>query len=379
MKLLARDIDRFGAGSVKLVAEDAEDMWNVYNIVTQGDFLRAPTIRKVQRTSVTGSSEAEKMKITLGIQVQSTEFDPASCALRVTGQNVQESEWVKIGAFHTIELEPNRAFTLGKQWWDTISLERVEEACNPARGADAAALIMQEGLAHLCLLCPSMTITRARIEVNIPRKGKNALYNRDKALERFFDATMRAILNHIELEEIKAFIIASPGFLKDSFFKYFMNEAVRQGIKKVVEKRSIFVLAHSSSGHKQDLNEVLSSPSLSARLEQTKAVGETRALQSFFDMINMDPSRAVYGVSHVFHAHELQAIQVLLLMDTLFRSEDLDERKKYSQLVDDVKGSGGQHFVFSSLNVAGEQLKYMGGLAALLRFPIPDLDELELE
>ena len=36
------------------------------------------------------------------------------------------------------------------------------------------------GLAHICLLTSSMTITRSRIEVNIPRKRKGVIQQHEK-------------------------------------------------------------------------------------------------------------------------------------------------------------------------------------------------------
>lgn len=32
---------------------------------------------------------------------------------------------LKMGAYHTLDLEVNRKFTLGKQEWDSIALERI--------------------------------------------------------------------------------------------------------------------------------------------------------------------------------------------------------------------------------------------------------------
>ena len=39
-----------------------------------------------------------------------------------------------MGAYHTLDLEVNRKFTVCKQW-DSIDLERVESACDPAQVA----------------------------------------------------------------------------------------------------------------------------------------------------------------------------------------------------------------------------------------------------
>lgn len=43
---------------------------------------------------------------------------------------------VKSGAYHTLVLEPNRQFTLGKTLWDPVALDRVEEACDVSARAE---------------------------------------------------------------------------------------------------------------------------------------------------------------------------------------------------------------------------------------------------
>ena len=58
---------------------------------------------------------------------------PLASVHRVKGRNVQESEYVKMGGYHTLDLEPSRKFTLYKQEWDSISIERIENACDPTK------------------------------------------------------------------------------------------------------------------------------------------------------------------------------------------------------------------------------------------------------
>lgn len=87
-----------------------------------------------------------------------------------------------MGAYHTLDLELNRKFSLRKQEWDSVSLERVDIACDPTKSADVAAVIMQEGIAHLCLITSSMTIVRAKIDVTIPRKRKGYVQQHEKVI-----------------------------------------------------------------------------------------------------------------------------------------------------------------------------------------------------
>ena len=119
-----------------------------------------------------------------------------------------------MGAYHTIDLELNRPFTLTKDEWDIITLDRVNDACNIATKSDIAAIVLEQGLANVCLLTQNMTIVRQRIERNVPKKGRGTTTQHDKGLEKFFDDIYRSIQMHVNFEIVKVLIIASPGFVK---------------------------------------------------------------------------------------------------------------------------------------------------------------------
>lgn len=374
MKLINKVIDK-GAGSVTLVAEEAEDMWHAYNLITVGDTLRSTTIRKVTTESATGSTNASKVRTTLTIQVEGIDFDTQACVLRVKGRNVCENQYVKMGAYHTLDLEMNRPFTLSKQEWDSVALERIDMACDPTQNADLAAIVMQEGIAHVCLVTNSMTLVRAKIETTIPRKRKGLCDQHTKGLHRFYDQIVQAVLRHVNFEVVKCVLVASPGFVKDQFVQYMFAEAIKQDYKILIENKGKFVLVHSSSGFKHSLKEVLTDPTVLARLADTKASGEVKSLEDFYHMLQNDPDRAFYGIQHCEKAASLMAIETLLVSDELFRSQDLQQRKRYVNLVDSVRDNGGDVKIFSSLHVSGEQLGQLSGVAAILRFPVQDDEE----
>ncbi len=196
-------------------------------------------------------------------------------------------------------------------------------------------------------------------------------------MEKFFERIIQALLTHINFDIVKAVIVASPGFIKDQFFAY-MNEYVVKNIqtaKVLQDNKSKFILVHSASGFKHSLKEIFEDSNLAPRLTDTKALGEVKTLDSFYQMLKSEPSRAFYGYKHVEMASEADAIDVLLITDSLFRSKELSERKKYVNIVDRVRDNNGQVKIFSSLHVSGEQLLQLTGVAAILRFPMPDLED----
>jgi len=183
------------------------------------------------------------------------------------------------------------------------------------------------------------------------------------------------MLRHVNFEVVKCIILASPGFVKEQFFDYIMQEAMRQDIKAILENKQKFLLVHASSGHKHALKEVLADPQVSSKLLNTKAAGEVKALNDFYDMLKNDPDRAFYGVSHVELANERMAIQTLLVSDELFRSADIKTRQRYVKLVESAKELGADVKIFSSMHVSGEQLGQLSGIAAILRFPLPEIED----
>jgi protein pelota len=91
--------------------------------------------------------------------------DPASSApveptasLQITGRVVEENEHVKMGAFHTLDIEANRDIRIEKLEWDSISIERFEEASQPGRGAEVGAIVCGEGANYPLHLPPSHTL-----------------------------------------------------------------------------------------------------------------------------------------------------------------------------------------------------------------------------
>ncbi|XP_073825563.1 protein pelota [Musca autumnalis] len=374
MKLVSKNVDK-GQGTVVLIPEESEDMWHAYNLIAEGDSVRSTTIRKVQNETATGSSTSSRVRTTLTITVETIDFDTQGCVLRLKGRNIEENQYVKMGAYHTLDLELNRKFELRKPEWDSIALERIEMACDPTQSADVAAVVMQEGLAHVCLITPSMTLVRSKIEVNIPRKRKGNIQQHEKGLSKFYESVMQGILRHVNFDVVKCVLVASPGFVKDQFMEYMFQQAVKLDIKLLLDNKSKFMLVHSSSGFKHSLREVMQEPAVMSKISDTKAAGEVKALEQFYAMLQCEPSKAFYGKKHVTAAAEAQAVETLLISDNLFRCQDVNLRKEYVQLVESVREAGGDVKIFSSMHISGEQLSQLTGIAAILRFPMPELEE----
>ncbi|EIN10417.1 pelota [Punctularia strigosozonata HHB-11173 SS5] len=392
MKLISKHVEKNGEGYVKVRPEDDEDMWHLYNLIQEGDKVRAPAIRGVKNVSSTGSVESHRVRTMLTIQVKRTVFSPSSSAgdngpntdvttasLHISGPVVEENQHVKMGAYHTLDIEVHRDLSIMKDNWDSVALERVEESCVPGRGAEVGAIVCGEGTAAFCLLSQHMTVIRQRIEVPIPRKQSSSSAH-DKGLEKFYAAVYAGFIRHIPYSNpaLRAIVIASPGWVRDAVHDYIMKEATRTGNKAILTARNKFIKVHITSPHVHSLVEVLKSPEIVSQLKETKFAREGMMLDKFFKMLGSDEMRAWYGPDHVALAAEHGAIGTLLISDDLFRSSDPAVRKRYVELVESVKQKNAEVLIFSSMHESGQQLNQLTGIAAILTFPL-DVEVVEME
>lgn len=161
----------------------------------------------------------------MAIVVDAVDFDMEQCSLRLKGRNSTESEHLRLGQFHTMEMVIDYVYTVVKDHWDALCMGRLDQAQDVERKADLAAIVMQEGLCHVTTVTPAMTITKARIERRMPKK-KQGFDTFAKAQKSFFSDIYMAV-RLLKFPQLKVVIIGSPGFLKGDFFTYMMERAQR--------------------------------------------------------------------------------------------------------------------------------------------------------
>ena len=242
----------------------------------------------MQNVSATGSTESHRIRLKLTLQVSRVEYasfgtpsstaDPApsgnaspsgppptTAALHISGRVTSENEHVRMGAFHTLDIEPNRDVRIEKtEGWDSIALSRVEESCMPGRGAEVGAIVCGEGTAAFCLLSQHLTVITHRLSVPIPRKASAPGTSQyEKAMTKFYTMVYDAFVRHIPFTNpsLRAIVFASPGWVKDAVYSTMMVEAGRRNDKVLAKSlREKALKVHISSAHVHSLVEVLKSP-----------------------------------------------------------------------------------------------------------------------
>ncbi|KAI5285926.1 Translation factor pelota [Ascosphaera aggregata] len=413
MRLTKQNIERNGSGAVTLIPEDSEDM------VLPADVVKATALRRVVNKSESGDTSSRRVKLTLQIRVRALDFDPQLSQLHISGQIMNETPETKIGQYHTLDLELLHSFTLSKEadgeslGWDSVAIDALRDAVDISgkRRAEAVAIVMQEGLAHICFIGQYQTILKQKIETSVARKRHGNEH--EKAMTKFYQQIQDALLRQCDPDcsstttttslsssassssatatatattttdmTEKPLLLASPGFVAAGFLKYMQGNAASTPNSPLKNILKHTVVVHCSSGYTHALAEVLKSPSVQSLLSDTKYARETKLMDKFFEHLRKETNKATYGPREVEKAVELGAVGpgggVLIISNRLFRANDIRERHRWVSLVDRVRDvEKGEVRILSSDHESGKRLEGLGGIAALLTYPLPELDEEE--
>jgi protein pelota len=389
MKLLRQDINRDQSGTVTLLPEEPEDMWHAYNIIAPNDLLTASAVRKVVQETDLGTTTSKRVHMDLTIKVKDLDFDPKVSTLRVKGPIIAESQYAPMGSFHTLDLELQRKFTLAKaDGWDSVAMEMLREATKTSSQAHTYVVIMVPGDAKIFRITEHRTVFEQSVQQNMPGKSSGSSEN-DKATAKFHQMLLSNILTLQGIDSLSAkvepkpLLLASPGFAAQNFLAFMKQQATLQSHKPLFSLINRTVVTHASSASSAALAEVLSSKAVRSQMNDARFARESQLLDRFYESLRKDDGKAWYGPKEVEYCVAKGAVTggggALLISNKLFRSVDVAERKRWVRCVDKVKAAGGDVRVLSDVHESGKRLEALGGIAALLTYPIYEIEDEEGE
>ena len=99
-------------------------------------------------------------------------------------------------------------------------------------------------------------------------------------------------------------------------------------------------------------------------LAQENVTAEKEIMHKFLSMLATDPKRTAYGLKDVEKALDYGAIDTLLILEG-----GIDD-KKAEELEEKAANMGAKTEIVTEETQEGKQFKSLGGIGAILRFPI---------
>lgn len=269
MKVLSlkKDSVNKGGAVITLQPEDKEDLFTIYQIIDKDDELvfRRKFTSKLDDTGKKTSTDLIKLKI----KVISNEFDMKGEYLKYKGITVTDEtgDNKPVGKYLGFTIDYVYPFTIIKHNFNKFMQKLLNDACNVEQKSDTAAIVLQEGIAHVCLVTASSTILKQKIEYSMPKKKRATdVVKFDEKTEKFYKAIYNSIKKNLDLDKLKTIILCSPGFYAKILMDKIVQYAEEEHNKKILDNRGMFFIAHSSTGYLQGINEVLKNPLYASKL-----------------------------------------------------------------------------------------------------------------
>ena len=129
------------------------------------------------------------------LEIEEISFEAEEGLLRLKGRNKEPNKTMKLGQYHTFSIVTKAQLTLYKTNWDAIHFDVLRTACSVAAKAEVAAVLMDEGVANLCLVTGHMTVVQGNVTQPIPKKRRWSTAQHDKGMRRFYEATLQVRLS----------------------------------------------------------------------------------------------------------------------------------------------------------------------------------------
>ncbi len=349
-------------GFAKVMPESLDDLWHLYNIILKRDEVYARTTRQVKLDDqYARSTKAKRVPVNLGVQVEKMYWDRVLNRLRVNGIVIDAPETLSIkGSRHTLDITVNKPLTIVKKKWQKHELDRLKRA-SKLTAAPLTIISMDDEEYCVAVLRQYGIDVKAGERIKLP--GKFEAEKRAKGKQMFFGGALKT-LREAWAPLQSPIVVLGPGFIKDDFAEYLKSNA-----KDIAE--SVVGVKGTNSAGLSGIQEALRSGILSNVLQNMRVADEMKAIEELLARLGKGKNDATYGFTEVEKAVNYGAVEKLLVADSSLRETTDENRRIMEKLMKNVEDTRGTIMVISTEHEAGTKLLSLGGIAALLRFPLP--------
>ncbi len=336
MKVLYKNLKD---GEIKLLIQNTDDCWHLYNIIEEGDLASAFTYRtKSQTDDKKREGKGEKERMYLTIRVTEVSFQEFSDRLRVQG--IIEEGPQDLGKHHTFNLKVGDEIKIKKNW-KKYHLKRIEEAVNASKQPSVVVLSMDDDAATIAVLHQYGVEKIADIY-----SGRTGKFYEDKSDKKDYYGEVLSKIKEYDLPTI----VVGPGFAKENFASFAREK----------EKLNFIVEGTGHAGM-AGVKEAINRGIIERIAEESALTRESRLVEELLQGIAKNGA-VTYGRDEVKKAIEMGAAEKVIVLTRMVRENE--------DLLELAEKMGAKVYTISDVHEGGEKLSALGGIAAFLRYKI---------
>lgn len=346
MRILGEDP---ASGGVKVLIETDEDIWHLFNVIEVGDLITASTTRREEKAADKLRAErSEKKRMTLGVRMEKIEFSEEDLRLKLLG--TIETGPQDIGQHHTLILENGDSLMISKDHWRETQLERLRRAVSDSKKPRIVFVSLDQDDATIAVLRQY-----GLKEVVTIRSGRSGKQYAEKPQADDYHKEIAEKLAPL-MEPNMPLVLLGPGFEK---------ETLADDLKRInSETFSKMYVYHTGQCGMPGINELLKAGMGADVLRDSSVGSEIEAVERLMGEISKPDGLGTYGTEEVRNAALAGAVDLLLILDSKVREQDLDD------VVRAVESQKGTVMVVSSQHDGGKSLASLGGMGTILRYKL---------
>ncbi|WP_069807157.1 pelota family protein [Vulcanisaeta thermophila] len=342
----------FGKDWVDFVVESDEDLYVAYLIISPGDLIYGWTTREFRGGD---GSRGERVKVYVGLRVESLEYHAFRGTLRVRGVLVEVPEWFEgaKGSHHTMELAYGLTYRLIKQ--GGVDKDVINAVLRLFTGSSPRVLLISISMDELAVAF----IRRFGREIlgsrSLPTSGKG----QGDSLDRFRRALRDSLTGVVQwIQSLKPTHLVVVG-------NHMALEISRAVINEELGKLGLPIIYHEQG--EGGLAGIFEFERTGYEVMRKLSIDMDQGIiDEAFRRLGSGGSDVALGLQNVEKALEMGAVDSIAVLDEFFK-EHGDEMRRITALAIRTRA---RLVIVPSMSNAGERLNQLGGIIALLRFPI---------
>ncbi len=341
-----------------ITLEEPDDLFSLRRVIEVGDNITADTTRVIKQDSeFSRPDKGERVKIRIILRVEKISFDDAIDRLKVSGIIItSNNENIPRGLHHSLTVKISDTVTLEKARWNENYMNILSKSTIKFKYLLVSIDSQEASIA-------SLTGTYLKTTPNIYSGRSGKRYSADKKNETnnsYFESVRTGMDIYLDEQGIKI-IVFGPGETKRRFYNFLKerNEFYQRADFNIVEG----IEASGEDG----IFVFLRSQAMKDSMSNSKIAMVANILDKIMQQISKGEKRYAMGIKEIRYAQSLNAIEAMVYSDKVF-AEIAEE--DFIKLLNDIEYNNTKVFATDSTTDMGLRVSSLGGVIALLRYPI---------
>ncbi|VFJ14182.1 mRNA surveillance protein pelota [Candidatus Nitrosocosmicus franklandus] len=343
---------------IVVTLEEPDDLFSLRRVIEVGDSITADTTRVIkQDNEFSRPDKGERIKIRIILRVEKISFDNSVDRLKISGIIItSNNENVPRGLHHSITLKVGDTVVLEKSRWNENYLKILSKSVMKFKYLLVSVDSQEAAIG-------SLTGTYLKMTPNIYSGKSGKRYSADKKNESnnsYFESIRTALEIYLNEQGIKI-IVFGPGETKRRLYNFLRER------NEYYQKTDFSIVEGIEASGEDGIFVFLRSQAMKDLMSDSKIAMVTSIMDKIMQQISKGEKRYAIGIKEIKYAQSLNAIEALIYSDKVFN--DIEE-EDFIKLLNEIESNNTKVFATDSTTDIGLRVTSLGGVIALLRYPI---------